>query len=417
MIRRPPRSTPLYSSAASDVYKRQDLCVAEEEFKGTVKVVVKKPFSVKAILIEINGMEVTRIADQRALNNIIVDYIPLELPNRQGVVYIGTYTLPFHFKLPGVFPCSVPEFSIEGIRAFIEYRCIAKLEMNNTDPIESVFKLNFAQPPRLTEPVALHQVKTVKGWFNMTKGIAELEAVIPKTEIFSGEQLSLNINLNCENCLLKVKRIKCKLYEETIVTDERGKFTGRPKTRIKVMKRYLPGVEARHKVSYVETVDIPVKYESRILESINGQYIKRYYVLMLVPAFDIIRGDKMMSVETVMAISSLSVDAFSSLKHAPYIFHSQLSMPAQSQVMEAPAQMSFVPQAANCVQPIPPEIMREPFPVEPILPQSSIVRQDGVPLSNPPLYPSLDLFEVPPLQDRQNAKSLYPQLQYNYPLT
>ena len=27
MIRRPPRSTPLYSSAASDVYKRQNMCV------------------------------------------------------------------------------------------------------------------------------------------------------------------------------------------------------------------------------------------------------------------------------------------------------------------------------------------------------------------------------------------------------
>ena len=28
MIRRPPRSTPLYSSAASDVYKRQDITIA-----------------------------------------------------------------------------------------------------------------------------------------------------------------------------------------------------------------------------------------------------------------------------------------------------------------------------------------------------------------------------------------------------
>ena len=32
MIRRPPRSTPLYSSAASDVYKRQDwICVSPKE--------------------------------------------------------------------------------------------------------------------------------------------------------------------------------------------------------------------------------------------------------------------------------------------------------------------------------------------------------------------------------------------------
>ena len=31
MIRRPPRSTPLYSSAASDVYKRQQLLLAAPE--------------------------------------------------------------------------------------------------------------------------------------------------------------------------------------------------------------------------------------------------------------------------------------------------------------------------------------------------------------------------------------------------
>ena len=31
MIRRPPRSTPLYSSAASDVYKRQALVIGSED--------------------------------------------------------------------------------------------------------------------------------------------------------------------------------------------------------------------------------------------------------------------------------------------------------------------------------------------------------------------------------------------------
>ena len=35
MIRRPPRSTPLYSSAASDVYKRQDL-IPLAKFEGEI---------------------------------------------------------------------------------------------------------------------------------------------------------------------------------------------------------------------------------------------------------------------------------------------------------------------------------------------------------------------------------------------
>src|SRR5674476_1662938 len=40
MIRRPPRSTPLYSSAASDVYKRQLYMNGKEIFRKAVKVVI-----------------------------------------------------------------------------------------------------------------------------------------------------------------------------------------------------------------------------------------------------------------------------------------------------------------------------------------------------------------------------------------
>ena len=38
MIRRPPRSTPLYSSAASDVYKRQDLKVSVDTVMSEITV-------------------------------------------------------------------------------------------------------------------------------------------------------------------------------------------------------------------------------------------------------------------------------------------------------------------------------------------------------------------------------------------
>ena len=57
MIRRPPRSTPLYSSAASDVYKRQKLYivknVANEYFKPYIAKNVAneyfKPYIVKNV--------------------------------------------------------------------------------------------------------------------------------------------------------------------------------------------------------------------------------------------------------------------------------------------------------------------------------------------------------------------------------
>ncbi|GAB5837113.1 hypothetical protein JMUB7551_28710 [Staphylococcus aureus] len=49
MIRRPPRSTPLYSSAASDVYKRQDIDEAITHFKEAVTIDPKHLLSQHAL--------------------------------------------------------------------------------------------------------------------------------------------------------------------------------------------------------------------------------------------------------------------------------------------------------------------------------------------------------------------------------
>src|SRR5665647_3992801 len=60
MIRRPPRSTPLYSSAASDVYKRQPIYLSNNNLDGFHKLVyaphwTTAPKAAQAQLITIAG--------------------------------------------------------------------------------------------------------------------------------------------------------------------------------------------------------------------------------------------------------------------------------------------------------------------------------------------------------------------------
>ena len=65
MIRRPPRSTPLYSSAASDVYKRQVVALVDDKptkgtfFKGSkIKEVRHRHFNIRRKLQEKRRLDV-----------------------------------------------------------------------------------------------------------------------------------------------------------------------------------------------------------------------------------------------------------------------------------------------------------------------------------------------------------------------
>eukprot|EP00826_Nyctotherus_ovalis_P033276 TRINITY_DN2688_c0_g1_i1.p1 TRINITY_DN2688_c0_g1~~TRINITY_DN2688_c0_g1_i1.p1 ORF type:complete len:432 (-),score=123.70 TRINITY_DN2688_c0_g1_i1:16-1311(-) len=411
-----------------------NLCIAGEEFKGSVEIRAKKTFVVKSILVEVGGTEYARIDDQRNNEKFFNDFIPLDLPNNQGIVKAGKYSLPFYFRVPVNFPCSVPDFTTDEGKGRVEYYCKAKLEMSEEEPIEDGAKLKVVQAPKVTEPVVLSQVKAIKGWFGSDKGVAEIEVIVPKTELYSGEHISLNVNLNCENCQLKVKRVKCKLYEKTVIAKIKGDFDTKHMDKFKVMKAYLPGVEPKKKVSYVETIAIPTKLEDRVLESINGQYIKRSYVLVLVPVFDIVGGDNMMSVETGLTLSSLTVDRMPQLQKPPANpanFHNE-PMP----MMPGMPMMQQMPQMQEMPQPVPPHMQMMPQvpdlgPQIPIQPEPMVsaymmesapyhnqfVQADGeqIPVGQPaqynpnlPLYPSFDSYVPPPVQN--NVQQLYPQL-------
>lgn len=409
-----------------------NLCVGNQEFKGIVRVHVKKAFMIKSIMVEIAGVEVTKDSKKNE-EKIITDYIPLDLPNRQGLIVTGTYMLPFYFKLNDAFPSSVPEFRVEGIKAYIEYRCWAKLEMEDKELIGDSVVLDFVHKPKPTQPVVLNQMKAIKGWFRSNKGISEIEVIVPKSDLYSGEKLMLNINLNNENCFLKIRRIKCKLYEETIATEEKGNFTDQPRTKYKVMKCYLPGVDAKQKASHIETIEIPTKRETRVLESVYGQYIRRTYTLVLAPVFDVVGGDGMMSVETPLTLSSYTGNEAPGPKEIPADHQKPQPMPAQPEPPAMPPQVPIMPQEQNYYQqmPIPPQPLFSSYPMEAVPAPNNFIHSDGVnvpvgnpiqwnpnqPPANPQLYPSFEPYPSMPVQDgvQDKAKPLYPQIDCNYP--
>jgi hypothetical protein len=411
-----------------------DLCVGDEEFKGMIKVNVKKTFSLKNFLVEIDGKEESTTPENKNSEKIITDYIPLDLPNRQGIVNAGTYMVPFYFKLSKNFPCSFPRYTIEDNQGKIEYICTAKLELNDEKVIGDKMKLRFVHRPITTESIVLHQTKEIKGWFSSDKGISTIEVVIPKSQVYSGEKIAVNINLDNKNCLLKIKRIKCKIYEKTVITGQQSNFEDKPTRTYKVMKCYLPGVEAKKDVSLVETITMPVKREERVLESVSGIYIRRFYVLVLVPVFDIVGGDKMLSVETVLTLSSLGEGSVLHVDGVERNFEKksqmQKIMPVQPMSMQTiPEQpqppmiqppMPMIPQEQNFGQqiPIPPQMMGSAYQADFIAPLYNHVQYDGmnIPVGNPtewnpnpPIYPAFEPY--PPAQAPNDNKGLYPQLE------
>src|SRR5674476_1126957 len=73
MIRRPPRSTPLYSSAASDVYKRQVLEGGEAVFDSRVIVEYLDTLSPVGKLIPAVGRERAEVKTWEALADGVLD--------------------------------------------------------------------------------------------------------------------------------------------------------------------------------------------------------------------------------------------------------------------------------------------------------------------------------------------------------
>src|SRR5665647_1283433 len=78
MIRRPPRSTPLYSSAASDVYKRQILDSAEPVNIHRCGVYIHPPYLSPVLLYPINQPDITGNKFRTVFRMFTVDqYKPL----------------------------------------------------------------------------------------------------------------------------------------------------------------------------------------------------------------------------------------------------------------------------------------------------------------------------------------------------
>ena len=68
MMRRPPRSTPLYSSAASDVYKRQDYRVGAVHVSAKGKKIIQQMVKGKKVDAESSGLS------KREWNELMISF-------------------------------------------------------------------------------------------------------------------------------------------------------------------------------------------------------------------------------------------------------------------------------------------------------------------------------------------------------
>ena len=213
----------------------------------------------------------------------------------------------------------------------------------------------------------------VKGWFGSVKGTIYVEFTIPKNGIASGEKLGFNVTLDCTKTALGLKRLKIKLYEDTVLTDAPHYFVEKPNKRCKVMKCYYKGVEAGNKITYCDVLPIPKTQKERILESISGEYIKRTYLLMVVPVFNIMHGDRAMKMETLINLSSAPAKKSDPIPRV-WNLPSQNPIPAPIQAsIPAPIPPPIPPQyfAGMPQAPIPPQF--DPYNMNPIPPQFEIM--------------------------------------------
>lgn len=329
------------------------------------------------------------------------ELIPLDVPNIQNIVQPGSYELPFTFKLPSSLPNSCPRKKLDSLEGRLEYSCTARLEIEGTTPIQAREVFKFSRPPVHTGTLVLKKVQEVKGLLGADKGKVDVEVVIPKTGITSGESLNIFFSMNCINCSIGFKRIKCKLYEDTALTDVRKIFVNKTMERIKVMKCYLPGVKEHQKNSYVETLRFPKEFEKRTLESVTGEFIRRNYVLSIVPVFNMIRGDRKLKLETIIDISSLT----------PEFIPKKSNNPPQN----IPAQVSYPPHEVPYIQPevvnevtIPPQISNTESLI-PIPPLQVPAPQEYPPsIPYPELYPQQFIPPQQPLSENNYTNSVNP---------
>ena len=115
------------------------------------------------------------------------------------------------------------------------------------------------------------------------------------------------MNLNCENCSVGVKDVKCVLYEETEFTYYAIINIRPPIKKTEIARWTMPGVIPNSKIVYVQTLQIPP--EKRRLESVSGVNVKRKYYMEIIPRFHMMLGAKKMKLTYILNMSSLTYHA------------------------------------------------------------------------------------------------------------
>eukprot|EP00826_Nyctotherus_ovalis_P054961 TRINITY_DN725_c0_g4_i1.p1 TRINITY_DN725_c0_g4~~TRINITY_DN725_c0_g4_i1.p1 ORF type:complete len:257 (+),score=43.54 TRINITY_DN725_c0_g4_i1:428-1198(+) len=231
----------------------------------------------------------------------------------------------------------------------------------------------------------ISQAKNVTGWFGSDKGPCSMSVVLGRTALYPKEPLSVNVDLDCTACSLKINELKCSFYQETTFSRAKGMFQHMPTKRKKLQSWTLQGVEANQKVSFVHTLNIPNFYKDLPLHTVNGKLVRQVYILKFKPVFNVTFGDRKMKLETAVGMCPLPPESFI-VDSFP---------PVQNPVYQAPAGEWQAP--------------NEPV-WQPDVPVDGVMQPVGIPYPmQPPLY---QMPYQPPYQSEQEAHIIpeYPQM-------
>lgn len=359
-------------------------CVPNKQYEGMLQVKIFQYIAISAVEIEFYGEECTlaRVTNGSDITNkgeLLRHIIPLSLPNVNGIVKPGEYSLPFSFRPPNLIN-SFPKTNYQNMVGHIEYFCIANV-FDDTKKLmlQSKRLFKFINPISSIDNYPLSREDRVTGWFGKDKGICKIGVVLGKTAVYSGEPLNVNVDLDCTNCAVRMKSLKCYLYQETFFTHVKEMFNIMPTRSQKVKSWTLQGVGANQKISYVHALTIPVSfydgYGDVQLRLVDGHLIRQKYLLVFKPDFGFPFHENNMQLESHIGVCPVPASHF--VEEIPNVA-GQLPLPFLGDGFMP------VPMPALIVYPV-----QQVFPV-PVVPQAPPFER----IENLPVYPSLQ--PIPP---------------------